>query len=39
MGGDKVRPQAAARVGERAANDLLYLAFMEINAGAEHDGE
>jgi hypothetical protein len=37
LGGDKIRAQA--RRAQRAADDLLHFAFMQVNAGTEHDIE
>ena len=34
--GNKIRAQPRAIIAQRAADDLLHLAFMEINAGTEH---
>ena len=34
--GDKIRAQTRAAFTERAADDLLHLAFMQINAGTKH---
>jgi hypothetical protein len=34
LGRDKIRAQAG--LAERAADDLLHFAFMQVNAGTEH---
>jgi len=33
---DKIRPQARAIAGERAADNLLHLSLVQINARPEH---